>query len=165
MQVVVPLHGHNRLYWGMADFLTPSGRSAIMSRIRAKDTKPELLVRRYLFKCGFRFRLHDKRLPGTPDIILPKYRTVVFVHGCFWHGHACNHFHLPGTNTVFWKEKIERNKVRDALAVERLEALLWRVIIVWECELRTKGIRESTLSGLANEIWDVPGRDHDSFGG
>ncbi|MDD3942518.1 MAG: DNA mismatch endonuclease Vsr [Sphaerochaetaceae bacterium] len=143
--------------WGMGDFLTPQRRSAMMARIRAKDTKPELTVRQYLFRCGFRFRIHDKRLPGTPDIVLPKYRTVIFVHGCFWHGHhGCTHFRLPSSHVDFWRAKILRNRERDQEHLDRLESLSWRVIVVWECELRNKSIREATLHGLVNEIWEVP---------
>lgn len=128
-----------------------------MARISAKDTRPELLVRRYLFRDGFRFRIHDRRLPGSPDIVLPKYRTVIFVHGCFWHGHAgCAAFRLPKTHVEFWREKIERNRIRDAGHIERLKTLSWRVIIVWECELRTKRLAESTLRGLVTEILDAP---------
>lgn len=107
-----------------------------MSGIRGKDTKPELQVRRFLHAQGFRFRLHDKRLPGKPDLVLPKWKTVVLVHGCFWHMHDCRYFKLPGTRTEFWRVKLATNKVRDEATRERLEALGWRVIVVHECELR-----------------------------
>lgn len=128
----------------------------MMSRIRSKNTRIELMVRRYLFRNGFRFRIHDKRLPGTPDIVMPKYRTVIFVHGCFWHGHeGCPTFRIPKTHIEFWREKIERNRVRDAAQIERLRNLSWRVMTVWECELRTKELAKATLAGLLNELQDV----------
>lgn len=140
----------------MADKLSLEQRSALMGRIRGKDTKVELMVRRYLHRQGFRFRIHDRRLPGSPDIVLPKYRTVVFVHGCFWHGHeVCGLYRKPRTNTEFWEQKVLANRVRDQRNQEELEKRGWRVIIVWECELRTRSVREATLVGLVNELWEV----------
>ena len=121
----------------MADVVDPATRSRMMSGIRAKDTKPEMLVRRALHKAGFRYRLHDKKLPGKPDIVLPKYRTVVFVHGCFWHGHCCKHFKWPKTRVEYWRTKIEGNVARDAKAVSSLQEQGWRVLTVWECEIRS----------------------------
>jgi len=144
-----------RVVLSMADTVTPEKRSEIMSKIRSRNTKPEMLVRRYLFRRGFRFRVNDRRLPGTPDVVLPKYRTVVFVNGCFWHGHGCKLYVLPKTNIPFWKEKIRRNRDRDDRNRARLEALGWRVIVVWECELRTKSLCAETLEGLVNEIWEA----------
>lgn len=133
-----------------------SNRSKIMASIKGKDTKGELLVRRYLFRRGFRFRVNDKRLVGKPDIVLPKYRTVVFVNGCFWHGHeSCPDFIRPKTNTAFWDKKIETNRKRDERVIDALSEQGWRVLVVWECELKGKEKREATLLGLANEIWDV----------
>ena len=120
----------------MTDVHSPEVRSRNMAAIRGKDTKPELIVRRELHADGFRYKLHDRSLPGKPDLVFPKYRAVVFVHGCFWHGHDCPYFHLPATRTDFWKEKIGRTKKLDA---ERMSALLedgWRVGEVWECALR-----------------------------
>lgn len=138
------------------DTLTPGKRSEVMSRIRGKNTSCEILVRRYLFAQGFRFRIHDKRLPGHPDIVLPKYHTVIMVNGCFWHGHnACGLYREPKTNVEFWCGKILRNTIRDSKNQAVLEALGWRVIVVWECELRTKSRKASTLNGLVNEIWSV----------
>ena len=135
----------------MADVHTPEKRSYNMSQIRNKDTKPEEIVRKYLFSQGFRYRKNDKRLPGTPDIVLPKYRTVIFVNGCFWHGHeGCRYFVWPKSNTEFWKKKINANIHRDAVKHEQLEALGWRVIIVWECELKKD--KEIALSNLKSEI-------------
>jgi DNA mismatch endonuclease (patch repair protein) len=120
-----------------------------MSAIHAKNTKPELLVRRYLFSRGFRYRLNDPRLPGHPDLVLRKYRTVVFVNGCFWHGHeGCKNFRLPQTNTEFWQAKITRNSERDKAEQRALAALGWHCITVWECQLKPK-VRERTLESLA----------------
>ena len=108
-----------------------------MSRIGARDTKPEILVRKGLHRLGFRYRLHAKDLPGKPDIVLPKHRAVIFIHGCFWHGHAgCHYFRVPKTNTDFWKAKIERNQERDVTVRQRLVKSGWRVLTVWECATR-----------------------------
>lgn len=112
-------------------------RSYNMSRIKGKDTKPEVIVRKYLFSKGLRFRKNDKRLPGTPDIVLPKYKTVIFVNGCFWHKHeGCKYFKWPENNKEFWKEKIEANVLRDFINYNKLKADGWKVIIIWECELK-----------------------------
>ena len=119
-------------------------RSYNMSQIKGKNTKPEEKVRKYLFSQGFRFRKNDKRLPGTPDIFLPRYRTVIFVNGCFWHGHSgCKYFVWPKSNADFWKSKIEKNMIRDRIKDEELYALGWRVIVVWECELKSERADES----------------------
>ena len=107
-----------------------------MSRIRSTNTKPEILVRKYLFAQGFRFRKNDKRLPGCPDIVLPKYKTVMFVNGCFWHKHECSRFVWPASNTDYWYAKIMKNVERDAENYQRLEADGWQVIVVWECQLK-----------------------------
>lgn len=136
----------------MADVHTPEIRSYNMSKIHNKDTKPEELVRKYLFSQGFRYRKNDSRLPGKPDVVLPKYKTVILVNGCFWHGHeGCGYFVWPNNNAEFWKEKILNNIQRD----ERNKSLLlkqgWNVIVVWECELK-KTMREQRLSMLCNEI-------------
>jgi DNA mismatch endonuclease, patch repair protein len=119
----------------MADVVDAATRSRMMSGIRGKDTKPEMIVRRALHKAGFRYRLHDKKLPGTPDIVLPKHKMVIFVHGCFWHGHMCKEFRWPKTREEFWREKIERNVMRDTLNEAAIASLGWKVIVVWECEL------------------------------
>jgi len=112
-----------------------------MSRIKGKDTKPEMLVRKFLFAQGFRYRLHVKTLPGKPDIVLPKYKTVIFIHGCFFHGHeGCRYFKVPATRTQWWLDKINGNRNRDIEAEKKLTELGWKVITVWECELKpTKG--------------------------
>ena len=112
-------------------------RSYNMSCIKGKNTKPEELVRKYLFSQGFRYRKNDKRLPGHPDIVLPKYKTVIFVNGCFWHGHeGCKYFVWPQNNAEFWKNKINTNKERDRRKEDELKALGWKVLVIWECELK-----------------------------
>lgn len=136
------------------DIISPERRSALMSRIKGKDTKIELEVRRGLHALGFRYRLGGAGLPGRPDIVLPKYRTVVFVHGCFWHGHDCHLFRLPKTRTEFWKAKIDANRARDNQVAEQLKSLGWHVIDLWECSLRGVGLpqRQQVLDQLAEYI-------------
>ena len=139
----------------MADVHSPETRSYNMSRIRGKDTKPEELVRKYLFSQGFRYRKNDARLPGKPDIVLPKYKTVIFINGCFWHGHdGCRYFVWPESNAAFWHDKIEKNKCRDAKKEAQLRNSGWNVITVWECELRPKA-REDTLRRLEQELREI----------
>ncbi|MBI4720456.1 MAG: DNA mismatch endonuclease Vsr [Chitinivibrionia bacterium] len=123
----------------MADVVSPEVRSRMMSGIRGKNTKPELAIRSGLHRRGFRFRLHAKGLPGKPDLVFPRFRAVIFVHGCFWHGHACPLFRLPRTRADFWREKIVRNRSNDDRALAALAAGSWRVAVVWECSLRGKG--------------------------
>ncbi|MBE6991238.1 MAG: DNA mismatch endonuclease Vsr [Ruminococcaceae bacterium] len=135
----------------MADTKTPAERSENMSRIRSTNTKPEEIVMKYLFSHGFRYRKNDKRYPGKPDIVLPKYRTIIFVNGCFWHMHGCSRSRFPRSNQEYWKPKIERNIQRDAENQQKLEADGWKVIVVWECELK-KRIVEERLSRLCEEI-------------
>ncbi len=131
-------------------------RSYNMSRIKSKNTKPEEMVRKYLFSQGFRYRKNDNRLPGTPDIVMPKYRTVIFINGCFWHGHkSCRYFVIPKSNTEFWTNKINKNIERDAINIEKLKDLGWSVITIWECELK-KDKRENTLQALVNTIVQKP---------
>lgn len=120
----------------MADVHSPETRSRNMAAIRGLNTKPELQLRRALFAHGFRYRLHDRRLPGKPDLVLPKHRAVIFVHGCFFHGHECATFRWPGTRKGFWRRKIVGNRLRDQATVERLLDAGWRVLIVWECAIR-----------------------------
>lgn len=127
-------------------------RSYNMSRIKGKNTKPEEIVRKYLFSKGFRYRKNDKKLPGTPDIVLPKYKTVIFVNGCFWHGHKdCRYFVVPKTNTDFWLNKINTNIERDKHKQEALKELGWNVIVVWECELKPKVVAQ-TLNDLISDL-------------
>lgn len=121
------------------DVLTPEQRRRNMRSIRAQDTKPEMLVRKGLHAAGFRYRLHGRDLPGSPDLILPRYRSVVFVHGCFWHGHECRFFKVPETRRDFWLRKITLNQGRDARVQEALHQMGWRVAIVWECSLKGPG--------------------------
>jgi len=136
----------------MADVHSPETRSYNMSRIRGKNTKPEELVRKYLFAQGFRYRKNDARLPGKPDIVLPKYKTVIFVNGCFWHAHeGCRYFVWPKNNADFWKKKIGGNIERDAKNQRLLTKLGWKVIVVWECELK-HSTAEDTLNALA---WNI----------
>lgn len=139
----------------MTDIFSHSKRSMIMSKIPGKDTKPEILVRKYLFAHGFRYRKNVKRLPGTPDIVLPKYKTVIFVNGCFWHGHeGCKKAALPATNMEFWRNKIARNIERDKEEKYALEKMGYHVIIVWQCRLTSK-LRDETFISLINELSSV----------
>ena len=136
----------------MADVHTKEVRSYNMSQIRSKNTKPELIVRKYIFAKGFRYKLHCKDLVGKPDIVLPKYRTVIFVHGCFWHGHeGCKYFVIPKTKTEWWLNKIERNKELDKQHIKKLKSDEWNVIILFECMLK-KGNIDNTLDSLTKEI-------------
>lgn len=123
----------------------------MMAGIRGKNTKPELLIRSALHRMGFRFRLHSARLPGHPDLVLPRYHSVIFVHGCFWHGHNCYLFRWPATRTGFWRKKIERNRFVDRRAFRKLRAEGWRVLSIWECALkgRKKLTMESVILGAA----------------
>lgn len=136
----------------MADCHDKETRSYNMSRIRSKNTKPEELVRKYLFSQGFRYRKNDNRLPGKPDIVLPKYKTVIFVNGCFWHKHeGCKYFVWPKSNAKFWEKKIESNVTRDKKTHQQLKDLGWKVLIVWECELK-KNRQEETLVNIINAL-------------
>lgn len=136
----------------MADVHDKATRSFNMSRIKGKNTKPEMLVRRFLHANGFRYKLHDKALPGKPDIVLPKYRTVIFVHGCFWHGHeGCSNFVIPKTRTEWWLQKIRRNILNDQFAFETIKQNNWKILIIWECEL--KALRQVyTLQTLLKDL-------------
>ena len=136
----------------MADVHSKETRSYNMSRIRSKDTKPEMLVRKFLHKNGFRYRLHVKNLPGKPDIVLPKYKTVIFIHGCFWHGHeGCRYYVVPKTRTEWWLNKIGTNISNDANAEKALEDAGWKIIKIWECQLKKSEI-EATLSLLTSSF-------------
>lgn len=130
------------------DRLSKEQRHRCMSAIKGKNTKPELLVRKFLFSRGFRYRLNHPRLPGHPDIVLRKYRTVIFVNGCFWHGHQrCKYFVLPKSNVEFWQNKIERNRLRDVEEQHQLASMGWHCITIWECQLKPK-VRQQTLNAL-----------------
>ena len=137
----------------MTDVHDKKTRSYNMSRIRSRGTKPEILVRKYLFNKGFRFRLNVKKLPGTPDIVLPKYKTVLFIHGCFWHGHEnCRYFVVPKTRTEWWVDKINNNKINDVENLTKLKANGWNVLVIFECELM-KDKRERTLSEITTYLY------------
>lgn len=136
----------------MADVHDKATRSFNMSQIKGKDTKPEMIVRRYLHARGFRYKLHDKRLPGKPDLVLPKYRTVIFIHGCFWHGHeGCPYHVVPKTRTEWWLSKISRNVSNDLRVVDSLRRQHWHVIVIWECGLKGKNTAK-TLTKLPGKI-------------
>lgn len=137
----------------MTDIVSPGKRSAMMRAVRSKDTKPELLVRRGLHVRGLRFKLHDASLPGRPDLVLPKWRTVVFVQGCFWHGHGCGYSRLPEKNREFWAHKIRANVARDEANKKSLAVAGWNVLEVWTCQLRKAG--KSGLPDLLDQLADA----------
>ena len=137
----------------MTDIFSILKRSRIMASVKGKDTKPEMIVRKYLFSKGLRYRLHDKKLPGSPDIVLPKYKTVIFVNGCFWHGHeGCKNYRLPKSNEFYWEQKIRRNKARDIANEFVLQSQGWNVINIWECEIKNIKERLTNLEKLYLEI-------------
>ena len=132
----------------MSDNHTPQQRHSNMAAIRAKNTKPEVLVRKYLWRHGFRYRLNHPRLPGKPDVVMRKYRTCIFINGCFWHGHeGCKYYTIPKTNTDFWVNKVKRNQERDHEVQHKLAEMGWHCISIWECELKPNK-REATLQSL-----------------
>lgn len=135
----------------MPDFLSPDERSQMMSRIRSKNTKPEKIVRQFLFAQGLRYRIHDKNLPGSPDLVLPKYHCAIFVHGCFWHGHECQGERALQIDKPFWNQKIKNNIKRDALDQFHLLESGWRMAVIWECALRPQH-RQCSLSKILNWI-------------
>ena len=140
----------------MADKLSSTQRKYCMSRIRGKNTKPEILVRKELHARGFRFRLHNKKLPGSPDIVLPKYGVAIMINGCFWHGHkGCRYATRPKSNVEFWEVKIARNRHRDEVTTAHLEALGWYVITIWECELRGAEKAAVRIGSLVEEIYQA----------
>ena len=139
----------------MSDKLTPEKRSWNMSRIKGKDTKIEVEVRKYLFSKGYRFRKNDKRYPGKPDIVLPKYHVAIFVHGCFWHRHeGCKDATTPKTRTDFWLEKFDKNVKNDQIKQEKLRELGWKVIVIWECELKRSF--QETMDKVEKELTRKP---------
>jgi len=155
----------------MTDRLTSEQRSRNMSRVRGKDTKPEWVIRRLLHGMGFRYRLHRRDLPGSPDIVLPKHRVAVFVHGCFWHGHGCHLFRWPATREEFWKAKIARNAERDAEALAALNVAGWRTLVVWECAIKGRTCLQksdlacrmgSFISGTQPECLSIGGRSEEA---
>lgn len=139
----------------MADVHSKEIRSFNMSQIKGKDTKPEILVRKFLFANGIRYRLHDKRLPGKPDMVFPKYKKVVFIHGCFWHGHEnCKYFVVPKTRTEWWLNKINSNKKKDTESMYALKKLGWKVITIWECELKANN-KDKKLKSIIREFKSI----------
>ena len=129
----------------MADKISASQRSRIMSRIKSKDTAPEIVVRKYLHGLGYRFRLHDKKLPGKPDIVMKKYKTAIQVRGCFWHLHGCKFSNLPKSNKPYWISKLMKNKERDKLSDKNLNKMGWKVIVMWECKLPKNFIKLKSI--------------------
>lgn len=143
----------------MADNHTAENRSRNMSHIRSTNTKPEELVRKYLFSRGFRYRKNDRKLPGSPDIVLPKYNAIIFVNGCFWHKHDCPRFVWPSTNVDYWVPKINANVERDNKNYKKLRNMGWNVIVVWECELKKK-VFENTMQSLIEELYRIKGEEN-----
>jgi DNA mismatch endonuclease, patch repair protein len=137
----------------MTDVLTAAQRQFNMSRIRGRDTKPEMLVRQGLHARGLRYRLHDRKLPGRPDLVFPRYGVAVFVHGCFWHAHGCTLSKLPATQRDFWKTKLEGNAARDRRAIDALQTAGWRVLVIWECALRGPARRAESEVLNAASTW------------
>lgn len=136
----------------MSDTMTPAQRHDCMSHVRSKNTTPEKAVRNELWRRGYRYRLNDRRLPGTPDLVLPKYRAVIFINGCFWHGHkGCSKYVVPKSNVDFWKAKVAKNIERDLQNAQRLDILAWSVITVWECELTKKNL-EATINRIEGDL-------------
>lgn len=137
--------------------LSPADRSALMARVRSRHTTPELAVRRAAHKAGYRFRLHRRDLPGSPDLLFPKHRLAVFVHGCFWHQHqGCRRATMPSSNASKWTEKFDKNRARDINATAKLEALGWKVLVIWECETRSD---EAIISKITHATWPLLGKN------
>ncbi len=142
-------------FCAMADVHDTKTRSYNMSQIKGKDTKPEMIVRKFLFSKGYRYKLHDRNLPGKPDIVLPKYKSVIFVNGCFWHAHAnCRYFTIPKTNKEWWINKLERNKKNDKINLQKLRKMGWNCIILFECQLKSSK-KDKSLEKLLNKISEV----------
>jgi DNA mismatch endonuclease, patch repair protein len=136
----------------MTDVHNKQTRSYNMSQIKGKSTKPEILVRKFLFANGFRYKLNEKKLPGKPDIFLPKYKTAIFINGCFWHGHEnCEYFKIPSTRTDWWKEKIEKNVLNDDIKQSQLKGFGFKVIVVWECQIKNKSIYSTLIKDVKGE--------------
>jgi DNA mismatch endonuclease (patch repair protein) len=137
----------------MADTLSEKERSVRMSKIRSTDTKPEIIVRKYLFSKGFRYSLHKRKLPGNPDLVLKKHGVIIYVNGCFWHGHEdCKTWRIPLSKQEFWVEKITKNRARDLRNLDKIRELGWKPIIVWECEIKNIKLRSERLAKLVKEI-------------
>lgn len=138
----------------MADTISKERRSALMKRVRQRDTAPELIVRKGLHHRGIRFLLNDHRLPGSPDLVMPKWRAVVFVHGCFWHGHGCKKSRLPSSNKLFWSAKVAANKERDQRKSRALRSMGWRVFTIWDCQLQRPALARKVLDRVVQKIRD-----------
>lgn len=136
----------------MTDVFSPRKRSEVMRRIRSKDTKPEMLIRRALHRLGFRYRLHDTRLPGRPDIVLPRFRVAIQVRGCFWHTHTCPDGHVPKSRRAYWRTKLAANRARDRENDRKLRQMGWKVIVVWECRLKDGQRFSRTLGSLVRRL-------------
>lgn len=138
----------------MTDIVPPHVRSRMMAGIKDKNTRPEKIIRKGLFALGFRYRIHEKKLPGKPDVVLPKHSAVIFIHGCFWHGHDCYLFRMPESNSAFWEKKINRNREVDEINIGKLFSLGWRILTIWECSLRGKGKKapEKLITEIAGWI-------------
>jgi DNA mismatch endonuclease (patch repair protein) len=135
------------------DNLSKKARSALMAKIKRENTHPEMIVRKFLFSKGFRYRIHDARYPGSPDIVLPKYKTAIFVHGCFWHGHEnCRASRLPTTNVEYWQEKIQQNIERDGRKIDLLKEDGWNVIVIWECMIKNRKRRAMEFQNLLKKL-------------
>jgi DNA mismatch endonuclease (patch repair protein) len=135
----------------MPDKFTPQERSRIMARVKSRDTAPEKMVRKILHRMGYRFRLRSAKLPGKPDVILPKHKKIVFVHGCFWHGHeGCRRSLRPASNSEYWNRKIDRNIARDARVQQELKEMGWKVLVIWQCQMRDASTVEERLEGFLN---------------
>ncbi len=144
----------------MADIVTPEKRSRMMSGIRGKDTRCELVIRKGLHRKGFRYRLHDSSLPGKPDVVLPRYKATILVNGCFWHGHDCHLFKWPSSRAEFWKTKIEGNQQKDEETLAKLSAMGWRALVIWECT--TKGKEKWPMERMLSTIadWVIMGTEY-----
>ena len=145
----------------MSDHLTIEQRHKNMAAVKSKDTKPEMVVRKYLWSRGFRYRVNNPRLPGHPDIVLRKYHTCIFVNGCFWHGHDCSFFKLPASRTDFWQKKIQGNRLRDFRCLQELQNMGWRSLVIWECAIRGKS--PSSMKGLVECIGNWLNKGADSM--
>lgn len=152
----------------MVDIVDTLTRSMMMSRVKWKDTRQEVEIRKRLFALGFRYRLHDRKLPGKPDIVLPRYKAVIFLHGCFWHAHDCPLFRWPASRKSFWKKKLNRNRENDQVHIESLKSLGWRTLIIWECAYRAPGKnRDVELDRIAVKAaqWLRTGSEHHEIRG
>lgn len=134
------------------DTVDKAMRSRMMAAIRSEDTKPEVVLRRCLFRLGYRYRLHQRALPGKPDIVFPKYQAVVFVNGCFWHNHECQHVKMPATRRRWWRKKLEWNRKRDVAALKVLHGMGWRTLVVWECSIRRKKDPDAAIRKVADRV-------------